>query len=282
MPKEFFDDAGEIIGSITESLDDDMSVAFAYAAGVLYVRIFDGEKYVFPLPILLTDNADAEMACIALAEYSTREMVPLVITDIPRDELDFLCSVFPHVDACSYSDDEDCFYIKVNNECDMLDDVPTLEMDGITLGELTDADRDRYAQLCRDRDLNKYWGYDADEDNPDGDTDFYLDTARREFHSGVALTLAVREGGELVGEATVYGFDYRGTASIAVRVMRDCHGRGIGSRATRALIEVARQMGLSTLLAQILEENVASIKMTSKYMVLQKHSDGKAMFTLDL
>jgi RimJ/RimL family protein N-acetyltransferase len=164
----------------------------------------------------------------------------------------------------------------------MLDDVPTLEMDGITLGELTDADRDRYAQLCRDRDLNKYWGYDADEDNPDGDTDFYLDTARREFNSGVALTLAVREGGEFVGEATVYGFDYRGTASIAVRVMRDCHGRGIGSRATRALIEVARQMGLSTLLAQILEENAASIKMTSKYMVLQKYSDGKAMFTLDL
>ena len=64
VPKEFFDDAGEIIGSITESLDDDMSVAFAYAAGVLYIRIFDGEKYVFPLPILLTDNADAEMAAL--------------------------------------------------------------------------------------------------------------------------------------------------------------------------------------------------------------------------
>ena len=259
-----------------------MSVAFAYAEGVLYVRIYDGEKYVFPLPILLTDDADAEMACITLAEYTTREMVPLIITDIPRCELEFLCSVFLHVDAFCYEDDEDSFYVKVNNECDMLDAVPTFSLDGITLGELTDSDKERYAQLCRDRDLNKFWGYDADEDNPDGDPDFYLDTVRREFDCGIALTLAVREGGELVGEATVYGFDYRGAASIAVRVMKDCHGRGIGSRATRALIEVAKGMGLTTLKAEILEENTASIKMTSKFMMLENHLDGKVLFTLDL
>ena len=96
------------------------------------------------------------------------------------------------------------------------------------------------------------------------------------------MTLAVREGGELVGEATVYQFDYRGEAAIAVRVMRDCHGRGIGSRATRALIELAKAMGLTTLKAEIMAENAPSVKMTEKYMRREKCTDGKVYFTLDL
>ena len=259
-----------------------MSLAFAYDSEVLYARVYDGEKYVFPLPFMLSENADAEGACISLAAYSVREMVPLIITDVPREEIEFICSVFPHVDAYTYDDDDDCFFVKVNNECDMLDCVPSVDLDGITLDELRDEDKERYATLCRDRELNKYWGYDVDVDNPEGVSDFYLETAMRELNSGVALTLAVREGGELVGEATVYGFDYRGTASIAVRVMREYHQRGIGTRATRALIEIAKEMGLSRVTAEILEENVASVKMTSKCMNLEKRENGKVYFTLML
>lgn len=281
-PEELCEDVAQMILGLSDGLYEGASVAFAYCDEVFFARVYDGERYVFPLPFMLSDSADAETACISLAEYSVREMVPLIITDVPRDELDFLMSVFPHIDAYTYEDDDDCFYVKVNNECDMLEDVPTLTLDGITLDELTDGDKERYATLCRDRDLNKYWGYDAASDNPDGDADFYLDTVRREMRDGVAIALAVREGGELVGEATVYGFDYRGCASIAVRVLQGCHGRGIGSRATRALIELSRNIGISTLYAEILEENVGSIKMTSKYMKLTKHKNGKVYFALSL
>lgn len=275
-------DAAEIILGLSESMCDGMSVAFSYLDDVLYARIWDGEKYVFPLPFMLSENADAEGACINLSAYSVRELVPLIITDVPRDEIEFICSVFPHVDAYTYEDDDDSFYIKVNNECDMLESVPSIELDGITLDELQDLDKEKYAELCRDRDLNKYWGYDVDADNPDGNADFYLDTVRREIESGIALALAIRESGELVGEATIYGFDYRGTASVAVRVLKSCHSRGIGSRATRALIELAREMGLNTVTAEILLENENSIKMTSKYMSLEKRENGKAYFTLSL
>ena len=48
-------------------MDDGMSVAFTYCDEVLYARIFDGEKYVFPLPFVLTDEADAEGACTNLS-----------------------------------------------------------------------------------------------------------------------------------------------------------------------------------------------------------------------
>ena len=164
----------------------------------------------------------------------------------------------------------------------MLDGVPTVELDGIRLDELCDGDKELYAQLCRDRELNKYWGYDAYEDNPDGSADFYLDVARRELADGVAIALAIRQNGEFVGEATVYGFDYRGSASIALRVLKGCHSRGIGSGATKALIQLAKDIGLSELKAEVLNENENSIKMTSKHMNLQKRTESKTYFTLVL
>ena len=164
----------------------------------------------------------------------------------------------------------------------MLDEVPSIELDGITLDALTDEDKEKYAELCRDRTLNKYWGYDVDEDNPDGDPDFYLKVAERELRDGVAIALAIRDSGEFAGEATVYDFDYVGSAAIAVRVLPEFHSRGIGSRATRALIKLAKEIELSSLRAEILEENLNSVKMTSKYMNLIKRENGKAYFTLTL
>ena len=282
LPTEFADDALEIVLGLLSCQSEEMSVEFSYLDDVLYARVFDGEKYLFPLPFMLTENADAEGACVNLASYAVREMIPLIITDVPRDELDFLCSVFPHIDAFTYPDDDDCFFIKVNNECDMLSDVPTVELDGIVLDEIRDSDRERYAQLCGDRDLNKYWGYDVDVDNPDADLDFYIDVVRREFSDGVAITLAIRQNGIFAGEATIYGFDYRGTASIAVRVMKDCQSRGIGSGATKALISLARKIGLQSLNTEILNDNEASIRMTAKYMTLKSKTESKTYFTLEL
>ena len=282
IPDDLICDATEIIFGLSNCLNDGTEVAFAYCDSVLYARIFDGDKYLFPLPFMLTDDADAEGACINLAAYCVREMIPMIITDVPRDEIEFLCSVFPHVDAFTYDEDDDCFFAKINNECDMVSNFPTIELDGIVLGEISVEDKEKYAQLCRDRELNKYWGYDVDSDNPDGNSDFYMDVVRREFDNGIAITFAVREGGEFVGEASIYGFDYRGAASIAVRVLKDCHSRGIGSRATNALIEVAKNIGLSRLTAEIMNENEGSIRMTSKFMDIEKRTDEKTFFTLTL
>ena len=282
IPAELSADAGEIILGLFDFVQDAEAIAFCYLDEVIYARIYDGERYLFPLPFMLSDDADSEAALVRLAAYSVREMVPLIITDVPREELDFVHTVFPHIDACAYEEDEDTFFVQVNSECDMLTDVPSIEHEGITLDVITDADKDVYAELCRDRDLNKYWGYDVDSDNPDGDADFYLDVARREMDEGIAVTLAIRENGEFVGEATVYGFDYRGGASIAVRVLPRCHSRGIGSRATSALILLAKEMELTTLRAEILNENEASIRMTSKLMALEKTDKSKTYFTLSL
>lgn len=274
------DYAAEIIVSICSGLGEEMMAAFFFADDILYARIFDGEKYVFPLPFMLTDDADIKGACLDISRYAVREMIPFIMSDIPREELPLITELFRHVDAVCYEDDDDSFFVKINNECDMLDSFPEISVDGITLDEITDSDKEVYAALCNDSELNKYWGYDARVDNPDGDADAYLSTVRREFDEGVAITLAVRSSGELAGEAVIYAFDFTGGAEIAVRILPSYHGRGLGSTATRALISLARQIGLTRLRAQIMNENAPSVKMTSKYMDVESADNCKTVFTL--
>ena len=75
---------------------------------------------------MLSEDADAHSACRNLAEYSRRELIPLIITDVPRDEIEFLCSVFPHIDAYTYEDDDDTFF---GTEADFEDEVDDLGFD---------------------------------------------------------------------------------------------------------------------------------------------------------
>ena len=259
-----------------------MSCAFAYAYDIFFVRIYDGEKYVFPLPFMLTDNADLRRACLDLSVYARREMIPLIISDIPREELPVLTELFPHIDANCYYEDDDSFVVKVNNECDLLSDFPAIEDGDIRLDQIRREDLDKYAELCRDRELNRYWGYDADVDNPDGSKQYYLDVAEREFCDGVSITLAVRYKGEFVGEAVVYDFDYHGSAQIAVRILPAFHGMGIGGLSVKALVALAKSIGLSEVRAEIVNENVASVKMTSKIMGVGISNSEKTKFSLKL
>lgn len=259
-----------------------MSLAYAFDKNILYVRIFDGERYVFPMPFMMSEDADLKDACVKLSAYTRRELIPLIITDIPREELGFICGIFPHVDASCYEDDEDTFFINVNNECDLLSEVPSFTEGDVSLGPITEADTALYASLCGDASLNKYWGYDVREDNPEADSDYYIYVADREFNDGVAITLAVRYRNQFAGEAVIYDFDYLGSAAIAVRILPDYHGRGIGSRAVSSLIKLAKEIGLSSLRTEIINENIASIKMTSKHMNVESVGKSKTKFTLCL
>ncbi len=274
--------AHEIVDSLCEVASADMSVSAEYSDGVLYAKIYDGQRYVFPFPFMLSEDADIKEACISIAEYAKREMIPLIISDIPREELSLITELFPHVDARVYEDDDDTFFAVVKNECDLLSDFPSIEYDGIELSQILDSDLDDYAELCADRTLNKYWGYDVYEDNPDADKRFYLDTVRREFDTGTAISLSIREEGKFVGEATIYGFDFRGSAEISVRVLPRYQGRGIGPGAVKALCAIAEDMGLAELRATVKNENTGSVKMTSSIMNVVSVSEEETKFSLKL
>ena len=270
-----------LLADFTETVDPEEEVAVCYYGECLLFRIYS-EGYFFPCPLGLHGDADIGEALIALSDYTRRELIPLSLTDVPRELLDTLTDLFPHVDAAAYEDDEDSFFVRVCTECDMLETVPTLTEGELTLDALRPEDGEDYCRLSTDPEVNRYWGYDYSEDRPEADADYFLDVAEVEFNTGIALSFAVRQAGVFVGEAVIFDFDHRGSAMIAVRLLPERHGRGIGTATVRLLMRAAESIGLTLLRAEVMEKNVASIRMTERLMDRTGVTDGRVQFALAL
>lgn len=276
--------AEEILASFLEIADEGCEVGISAAYGMLLVRILDGGRYSFVYPIEVAEDTDADGALISLAEYAMREMIPFHMTDAPREELDRIGRLFPHVEARAYDDDVDSFVVLIYSECDLVDELPAVELDGVLLNELCDADMASYAKLARNEAVNRFWGYDYKADAEGADDAYFLETARMEIAQGIALSFAIREGAdeELLGEAVIFDFDYRGGAKLAVRLLPEAQGRRIGSRALAALIKLVGEIGVKMAYAEVRLENEPSIRMTSRYMQRGEDKDGKATFSLSI
>ena len=269
---------GELIESFTDLACEVPEVALSFAGGCMLVRIYDEDRYLFIFPIALSDDAYVAVALDALAEYIRREMLTFVMSDVPREGLELVSTMFPHVDAMAYEDDDDLFAVAVKNELDMVEEYPTVTVGDVTLSPLTDADTAAYTALCSDRELNKYWGYDDLADNPTADPEIFMLTAEREKRESIALSLAIRRGGKYLGEAVIYDFDFKEGAEIGIRILPEFHGGGLGLVALDGLIKYARELGLTTLRARVRAENTAAIRMTKKRMAEVKREDGVVHF----
>ncbi len=278
--REYLEEIYSAFSEVSQQMDTE--VALCNVGGCLAVRIYDGERYIFPLPIEVRAGADLSLAVREIGVYARHELIPLYFSDVPREALTLLGELFPRIDARAYDTDEDLFGVFVSNECASLREVPSITLGDITLDEIRDGDREAYAALCSDRELNRWWGYDADVDNPERDPDVYLRVARSELESGIALTLAVRKDGEFVGEAVVYDFDYVGGAAIGIRILPAFQGGGIGSRTLMALIALCREIGLSTVRTSVMKANSPSVRMTDKHMTRTDESEDKIFYSLSL
>lgn len=272
----------EILDSFISVAEEGVSVGVAPTHATVSVRIIDEDSCLFVYPIPLNDSSDTSGACLDIAEYARKELVPLTFTDVPRESIGELGRLFSRLDARVYDDDEDSFFVMVCSECSLLDSFPTYTDGDITLDEIVESDKEIYASLCSDKELNKWWGYDVSYDNPDCDSDYYLAVARGEYSAGVAITLAIRKSGVFVGEAVIYDFDYQGGAAIGIRILPQHQGGGIGSKSLEALISLCKKIGLCELRTSIMEENAASVAMTKKYMTKTRQEGAVVHFALKI
>ena len=278
------DEISEIIASFCELIDEnpDTGVGISTFSGCLLVRIFDMGRYSFVFPISLTDESDPYAACDRIRAYSIKEEIPLVFTDVPAEALGELVAMFRHVDASAEDRERSSYRVSVKSECDFLDDVPTLEARGIVLDKLLPSDAKEYAALCRDTEVNKYWGYDyrADIDSPSDS--YFVENAYSEFNRGTSLTFAVRCDGKFVGEAVIYAFDLSGGAECGFRIAKSMQGKGLGRKTLSALIDVAENIGLTELRATVMEENTKSVNLISSVMNEISREAGKIHYLLDI
>lgn len=244
----------------------------AVCSGTLIVRTLDSGKYSFVYPIPLTEKADIQGAVEATREYAVFEEIPLIFTDVPKDEISYLVSGYRHITLDAEDENADLYRVSLSSELEFVQKTPSVKVSRISLGELLPEDIPEYARLCRDAHINKYWGYDYRLDAPDATDSFFFDTQREEFLRSVSLTLAVRYNGRLIGEANLHAFDLKGGADCAFRLFSDYHGKGLGRETLLSLISIAKQIGLVRLYGRVMPENTSSIALLSS--IMQKHCEG--------
>ena len=251
---------GEYMSEILDSLLDDTACEYAISSshGCILVRIFDG-KYSFIYPAAVCEESDESLAAYSIREYAVKEEIPLIYTDVPREELSNLIPLFRHANVDAQDEEGEYFTVKIISEAAAFDDIPEVNFEGVTLDEITEADDRLYAKLCKDSVTNEFWGYDYSADNEDPDDSYFREMAENEFSRGVAMAFAVRLDGELVGEASLYAFDLLGGCECAVRILPEHRGKGVATRAINALRSVAERAGLVSLYARVDKNNIPSL-----------------------
>ncbi len=256
-----------IIDNFVLSPEEDAVYAFSYVSGCALVRIFDLGRYFFAFPYEITEDADVSKAIDEIFEYAIKEGLNVEFTDVAAESL-HLFKGYRHITL----DAEDCsaevYRVKIHTECTLLDEIPELIGERVTLNRILIEDVPLYAKLAKDGNINKYWGYDYKADNPNPKDEYFLETANMEFMSGVAISFAIRYCGEFVGEAQIYSFDGKGNAEFAIRLFSEFHGKGIASSAADLIYNFAASVGMTSLKAQIMKENIASISFAKKTMQL--------------
>ncbi len=269
--------------AIESNPEADYEIKYALSDFCLIARIFDYGRYSFIYPLPLSERADEKAALLAVNEYAMREEIERIISDVPKESLPNFFDLFRHLDIDAMDRDGESFRVKIKTECELLDEIPDFNFGKISLGAPTDSDAENYARLIRDEETNKYWGYDFREDFSEKlDDSFFVENAKMEFMRGAAITLAVKEDETFIGEVTYYAFDGMGGAEIAIRLLPEARGRHLGDASFEALVEFARNIGLTRLTAFVDKRNERSISYMSKNMKTSMDADTRVKFSLDL
>lgn len=253
----------EILNGLDFS-DDGVYYAAAYICGCMVIRIFDFGRYMFLYPFEMTEDADIASAILEISEYARREEIGLTFVDAPCSAVSFILSLgFLHIDIDCEGDDS--YRIRIKSELELAPKSISVGHSSITLEELCESDIEAYAALCRDEELNRFWGYDYRDDEPNATDEFFFDLAKEGRALGTSLSLAVRADGVFIGEVQLYAFDFRGECEFAIRIAREHHSSGFGSLATEACIKLARMLNLKKLSCDVKNENVSSLALMRKY-----------------
>ncbi len=166
--------------------------------------------------------------------------------------------------------------VKVNTLFYKLPKSIELKTDRLTITEIRDDDKELYAKLYLDDELNKWWGYDYREDL-EGDLptpEHFYAFQQKMKDKKEEYSFAVRGKGELVGELVLHNFDYFGGLEMGFRFFKACQGRGYAVESASALKEYAfNELGATLLKSRCFKENLPSRRLIERLGLIKSSED---------
>ena len=154
-------DAASYLAEIADGLVADNTgaeFALSVSSSCALIRIFDMGRYYFAFPYALDGDADVATAIDEVCEYTMREEIPLVFTDVPSDSLSSLVG-FRHIDIDAEDKMCETYRVRIKTECEIASEIPSAAWGRVELNSLSESDIPLYAELCKDENVNKYWYY---------------------------------------------------------------------------------------------------------------------------
>lgn len=261
--------------------EDGNEYAITGFASCLLIRICALGRYAFPIPIALDGEGNIGDAILEIAKYAVKEEIEFTLCSLHKDDFSLLRG-FLHINLDAEDGTGEYYTASIKNECQLLCEIPEEIGGRVTLNALSESDIAEYARLCRDAEISKYWGYDYREDYGEVEDGFFFESQTADFERGNALTLAVRLGDVLIGSLEFYAFDYLGGAEIDIRLFGQFRGFGYACEALTLALRVAKRIGLKKIYSTVMNENLSSLRLFSKFMSAEL-DDGKiSRFSLDI
>ncbi len=260
-----------------EGDDGNAEIAATISDGCLLVRVCD-YSYAFLCPIPVGKSASISAAAEKIRKYAIKEELPLTFIDVYEEDVSEVSEPFRFVGVHPMDDSGEVFAVAPETEARCLESLPTIEGEKIILNAIFEEDIADYARLCRDSVVNRLYGNDYKEDYGDAPDTAFFGRMIYEVESGISITFAIRYAGAFAGEASIFAFDFIGGAKVAIRILPEFWGKGLGSEALRLMLEVARDIDLKRVSTAVKKENISSIKMTGKYMNYVGDENDTAVF----
>ncbi len=252
----------------------------AIASGCLIFRIYDGE-YVFTCPVTLSESASVADACEEIRKYAIREEIPISIIDVGLYELPYVEEAFRFCDSFEMDEDGEVFMVRPLTEAGRVEELPTLLGEKSALTPIFEDDIPDFARLCRNENTNRLFGYNYKEDYENAPDEHFYNVMKSEEAEGLAISFAIRYEEHFAGEASLFGFDYLGGAKVAIRLLPEFYGKGLGSEALSLILDFARDIDIKTLETAVKKENLPSIRMTGKFMKYIRDEEDTAIFKIN-
>ena len=137
----------------------------------------------------------------------------------------------------------------------------------LSVSEITEKDKEDYAEIYLDEQLNAMWGYDYKQNlgnaKPTPDYFFQFQTALKDKKE--EFSLALRLDGKMIGELVYHNFDFYGGVEIGFRVKRDYQRKGYANQGVEFLIDYAiKTLKAKKVKAKCYHDNTPSMNLLKK------------------
>lgn len=142
-----------------------------------------------------------------------------------------------------------------------------LKTERLELTDIQETDKQDYARLYLDDELNKWWGYDYREDlgesAPTPDYFYFFQEKMKKVKE--EYSVAVKKDGVMVGELVMHNFNYYGGVEIGFRFFKDCQGKGYAVESASALRDYCLQvLKAKKVKSRCYKENLPSAKLIGR------------------